>query len=298
MSIQSFYEYVILRDILAFILPGGISLAGIYMIMHALGHALGIEQWEKSLPFLSNLDPLLQVILLLLVSFLVGHIWDKEYRVRYQTHKDFQRIKTIEKILIGNPASESKSVDNHIANQICSSVGQFLNIDWKKTPIEKWIESEKAFDLSVLLSYWIEEEDPKIFGDEIARPLIQSHLLHVCGMAFRFFGACVLVGEVVHLFGEIVGWFSVDILREPFALFLWTLIISSFPLWILILAVFPFGKALINQGIHKRDIIVEHVFRVFHVIWQKRVLAHEDALEIARHGGSPNKINRSKKAKP
>ena len=258
MSIQSFYEHVILRDILAFILPGGISLAGIQMIMHALG----IERWEKTLPFLSNLDPLLQIILLLLISFLVGHVWDMVYRVRFQTNPQFQRIETIQKILIGNPASESKSVDNHIANQICSSVGQFLNIDWKKTPIEKWIESGKAFDLSVLLSYWIEEEDPKIFGNEIARPLIQSHLLHVCGMAFYFFSGCILLGEIM-------CWFGINPLRESDPLTLWALIVISF----------LFGWALIRQGMHKRDIIVDHVFRVFYVIWRKRVLEHKAGLK-------------------
>lgn len=175
MNIQGFYEYVVLRDILAFILPGGISLAGIYMIMHALG----IERLEKFLPFLSNLVSPSQIIMFLLISFLVGHVWDMVYRKRYQMHKDYQRIEKIKEILIGNPTSEFKYVNNHIPNQICSSVGQFLHIDWKKTPIKEWIESGKAHDLSVLLSYWIEEEDPKIYGDEIARPHIQSHFLHV-----------------------------------------------------------------------------------------------------------------------
>jgi hypothetical protein len=57
MSIQNFYEYVILRDILAFILPGGISLAGIYMIVQAMG----INRWEKTLPFFLILTPFLRL---------------------------------------------------------------------------------------------------------------------------------------------------------------------------------------------------------------------------------------------
>jgi hypothetical protein len=119
-NLLNFFEVFILRDVLAFILPGGISLAGIYMIMYALR----VDPLEKTQPFSPNLDSPSQIILFLLISFLVGHVWDAVYRNRYQKHPDFQRIKTIEKILIENTASESESVDNHIANQIRSSVGQ------------------------------------------------------------------------------------------------------------------------------------------------------------------------------
>jgi hypothetical protein len=271
MNIQGFFEVVILRDILAFILPGSISLAGIYMIMYSSG----VERLERVLPFLSNLDSTSRITLFLLISFLAGHVWDMIYRKRFQTHPGFQRKEKFKEILVGKATTDLKSVSNHIPNQICSSVGQFLHIDWEKTPITEWIESGKAHDLSVLLSYWIEEEDPKIYSDEVARPNIQSHFLHVCGMAFQLFGACALIGEIIrlHRSGWVFEWISLLIGIS--------LIITSF--WL--------GKALIAQGQHKRDILVEHVFRVFHVIWQKRVLAHEANLEIARHGGSLKKKN-------
>jgi hypothetical protein len=55
---------------------------------------------------------------------------------------------------------------------------------------------------------------------------------------------------------------------------------------------------LIQQGTHKRDIIMEHALRVFYVVWRKRVLEREANLEMAKQGGSPNKKNLSKKVKP
>jgi hypothetical protein len=336
MNILNFFEIFVLRDILAFILPGGISLAGIYMILLAVG----FDELEKTLPFLSKFDPFLQIILFSLISFLVGHVWDTRYRLKYQipkndqgtkksdkyqVPKNAQRTKKFEEILIGNSTTQLKSgndhifnrinssvkkllhidrkktlensttelkpVNEHIPNQIRSSVGEFLHIDWEKTPIEDWIKSDKAHELSVLLSYWIEEEDPKIYNDEIARTNIQSHFLHVCGMAFQFFGLCILIGEVFYFSGEFFSRVYGGTLQGPFFSrsdivqgTVWTLINPFVPLLISIMGSFWFGYALIKQGEHKRnEILVEHVFRVFYVIWQKRVREHKRDLEKARH---------------
>jgi hypothetical protein len=273
MNIQGFYEYVILRDILAFILPGGISLAGIYMVARSLGS----DRWEKSLPFLSNLNPFLEIVFLLLISFLVGHIWDMAYRLIFQTKKPFQRIKAIKKILMGDKMSNAKSADNHIANEIRTSVGQFLNIDWDKTPIEQWIKSGKAYEASVLLSYWIEEEDPKLFGTEIGRPIVQSHLLHVCGLSFGFLGIFCIPGIAI------VYWLGLNPLQEFDPLTLGILFVSSL----------LFGLLLIRQGIHKRDIIVEHAFRVFYVVWQKRILEQKASWKKEQHNRYLYKRNRA-----
>jgi len=244
MNVQNFYEYVILRDILAFILPGGISLAGFYLI----AQAMGFERWQKAMPFLSTLSPFLSTVLIILISFLLGHVWDMLYRKLIQKRSFFQRVKKIEEILIGDKGEDPDSAKNHLAKQIRLAVGQFLNIDWKKTPAEQWIEAKKAHDMSVLLSYWIEEEDPKLFGVEVARPIVQAHFLIACGMASIFFGACTLAVK------------------------------SGF--WIMLIFLI-FGLVLIFQGLHKRDVIVEHAFRVFYVVWQKRVLEQKARLKSA-----------------
>jgi hypothetical protein len=269
MSIEGLYEYVVLRDILAFVLPGGISLAGIYMIAHAIGD----NRWGKIFPFLNNLTPFLATTLLILISFLIGHILDMVYRLIFQKGKPFQRKKIITKILMGDQTAASKSVDDHIAKEIRLSMGQFLNI--KKIPIKQWIESGKAFEASVLLSYWIEEEDPKLFGTEIGRPLLQSHLLHVCGLAFIFLSVFCVPGVMI------IHWLGINPLQEFDPLALTILFISSL----------LFGFLLILQGIHKRDIIMEHAFRVFYVIWRKRVLEHKAGLRKKRRDGHPNKEN-------
>lgn len=250
MNIQGFYEYVILRDILAFILPGGISLAGVYMI----AQAMGIERWQKAMPFLSSLNPFLATTLIILVSFLLGHVWDMLYRVVIQKRSFFQRVKKIEEILIGDKDADPNSAKNHLANQIRLAVGQFLNIDWRKTPIEHWIEAKKAHEMSVLLSYWIEEEDPKLFGVEVARPIVQAHFLIACGLASIFFGVCNLIILLIQ-WTDIVPTVESDLLI----------------IFLLMLISLMFGYTLILQGIHKRDVIVEHAFRVFYVVWQKRV---------------------------
>ncbi|MBI3164155.1 MAG: hypothetical protein HYZ24_05690 [Chloroflexi bacterium] len=270
MNIQSFYEYVILRDILAFILPGSITLGGIYMVVEAYG----FNRIEKYISFVSGINSAVSTIFFLLIAFLVGHIWDMVYRLRFQKTKQYQREDTYKKLLVGDPDASSDSVNNHIADQIKSAVGEFLEIDWKKNHIEKWIDSGKIFEASVLLSYWIEEEDPKLFGTEIGRPITQSHLLHTAGMAFLFLGCiCIPLAAVFRFIGS-----------DSFQLYgLITLVLFS-------LITIYFGQSLIKQGIHKREIFLEHVFRVFYVVWRKRTLANK--LEIEKVKYAQKKIDK------
>ena len=81
MNIQSFYEYVILRDILAFILPGGISLVGISTVVQAFGS----DRFEKILLPFSNLNTFLTTALFMMIAFLVGHILDMLYRLIFHS---------------------------------------------------------------------------------------------------------------------------------------------------------------------------------------------------------------------
>lgn len=248
MNIQGFYGYFSPRDIWTYILPGGISLAGIYMIVQATE----VDRWQKVISFLSSLDPFLSTALIILVSFLVGHIWDMIYRIVFQKRSFFQRVEKIEEILIGDKDADPNSAKNHLANQIRLAVGQFLNVDWKKTPIEHWIGSKKTYEMSALLSYCIEVEEPKLFDAEVARPIVQAHYLIACGLAFIFFGLCNLI--------TLVQWKNmIPTIESDFLIIISLMLIS---LW--------FGYNLIIQGIHKRDVVVEHVFQVFYVVWRKR----------------------------
>jgi len=150
-----------------------------------------------------------------------------------------------------------------------------LNIDWERTPVEQWIEARKAHDMSVLLSYWIEEEDPKIFGVEVGRPIIQAHFLITCGMAFQFFAGCNLFVLGFHMIGSLFQWrFSGSLAGVDFFTINGFLILAILASWI-------FGRTLIEQGLHKRDVIVEHAFRVFYIIWQKRILEQKASLKSA-----------------
>lgn len=255
MNVQSFYEYVVMRDILAFILPGSITLGGIYMVVEAYG----VGRIERYTPFISQMNSVVSAIFFLLVAFLVGHIWDMLYRLLFQVTKQYQREDTYIKLLVGDPTEDTHSPKNHIAAEIREAAGEFLKINWEKTSINDWIASGKIFEASVLLSYWIEEEDPKLFGSEIGRPITQSHFLHSVGMAFMFLGiACI----------PLTAYFSgvkIDVSQDlGFITFL-----------TLSIVVILFGWFLIKQGIHKRGIFLEHVFRVFYVVWRKRTLENE-----------------------
>jgi len=57
-----------------------------------------------------------------------------------------------------------------------------------------------------------------------------------------------------------------------------------------------FGWMLIRQGAHKRDIIAVHTFRVFHVVWKKRVLEHKagpvtETPHVAQEPAQPKKTD-------
>ena len=66
MNIQSFYEYVILRDVFGYLLPGGISLIGFIMVIQSV---IG-DDWIKFLPTSSTTNSWLGDIVFILFAFL------------------------------------------------------------------------------------------------------------------------------------------------------------------------------------------------------------------------------------
>lgn len=250
MNIQSFYEYVILRDILAYMLPGGISLAGLMIIVQTFGS----NRWSKLLSL--HLDPNspLFIIGLVLIAFLVGHVLDMVYRVLFQGRTWYFRPQAIRRVLTGS-AIPFTDVNTDPMNQgIQEAVRQFFNLDWGKKSIEEWISSGKAYSASVLLGYWVECEDPKLFNTEIGRPVVQAHFLHASGLAFAFFGICIILSELVQRVGLAQSQPS-----DPIAL----------P--IAVSAVWLFAYLLIRQGGHKREIVIDHTFRAFYIVWRRRL---------------------------
>lgn len=251
MSIQAFYEYVIIRDILAYTLPGSIILFGITIIVQALG----TDRWNKLLPSFLAIDSVLVAITLALVAFVVGHVVDMVYRNLFQKGNWYRRPQTIRKMLTGSTTVRPEAEHDALAYEIREAVGQFLNINWQNTSIEQWMSSGKAFETNLLLGYWIEQEDPKLFSTEIGRPVVQAHFLHATGLAFICLGLCTTTAAAIH-------WLGLAHTPTPDQTAMILTIASS---WLL-------GLLLIRQGGHKRDILVEHTFRVFYVMWRQRVL--------------------------
>ncbi len=254
MNIQALYEYVILRDILAYILPGGISLAGIALIVQAYG----VDRWNKVLYSLSDLGSWALAGALVAIAFLVGHVLDLVYRNLLQRRDWYRRPYTIRKMLTGSPYRAAELGADSITCGTREAVGEFFNIDWNKTSVDQWIDSGKAFEATVILGYWIEQEDSRVFNTEIGRPVVQAHFLHASGLAFILFGICLIVAESIRWIGLAFAQTS-----DPLANFL------------TVASVWLFGALMIRQGGHKRDILIEHTYRVFYMIWRRKHLGHK-----------------------
>ena len=249
MNIQALYEYVILRDILAYILPGGISIAGIAFI----AQAYGIEHWNKIIFSLFELSSWAFIAALVMIAFLVGHVIDMFYRLLLQGRDWYRCPQTIRKMLTGSAEKSAEPKQDPITSGIRQAVADFMGFQWQNISVDEWISSGKAFESTVMLGYWIEQENSKLFNTEIGRPVVQAHFLHATGFAFLFFGLCVVIGETLRWLGL------------PFTP-------SGEPLANLVnvAAVGLLGILLISQGRHKRDIIIEHTYRVFYMLWRHR----------------------------
>lgn len=246
MSIENFYQYTILRDILGYILPGGISLAGLAILIQAINQHL----WNELVSLSSRFQTWFLVAILIVVAFLLGHILDMLYRKLFQGRGWYTRPGTVRKVLTGSEALSEKLDLDPVANEIRRAVGEFLNIDWEETKIEEWISSERAFRAISTLGYWIQHKNPQLFNTEVARPIIQSHFLHASGLSFLFLGVCAILAMLVSW----MGVFSTQIL-------------DSSILVQVALAACSFGYLLILQGRHKRNDVIDHILRVFYVMW-------------------------------
>ena len=258
MNIQALYEYVILRDILAYILPGSISIAGVAFI----AQAYGIERWNKLIFSLVDLSSWAFIIALIMIAFLVGHIIDMFYRLVLQGRDWYRRPQTIRKMLTGSEDPAAAIRNDPIRSGIRKAVAEFIGFDWESTSIDEWISSGKAFESTTLLGYWIEQVDSRLFNAEIGRPVVQAHFLHASGIAFLFFGFCVATGEVLR-------WLGLPFMPsgEPLAN-----LANIIAVWIL-------GIFLILQGRHKRDILIEHTYRVFFMLWRHRKCFGQDQMK-------------------
>ncbi len=267
MNIQALYEYVILRDILAYILPGGISIAGIALI----AQAYGVERWNKLIFALFELSSWAFIVALIMIAFLVGHIIDMLYRLVLQGRDWYRRPQTIRKMLTGSAEAGAEPKQDPISSGVRQAVADLLGFDWQKISVDEWIASGKAFEGTVMLGYWIEQEDSKLFNTEIGRPVVQAHFLHASGFAFLFFGLCVVISEVLR-------WLGLPFTPsgEPLA----NLVNAA--------AVGGLGMLLIFQGKHKRDIIIEHTYRAFYMLWRHRQCFGSQSRTGKGHSPSPS----------
>ena len=256
MNVQSFYEHVILRDILAYTLPGAVVLLGVAMVAQAYGY----DDLSNLIPPLFGGTLVIPAVFLTFAAFLLGHLLDMAYRKLFRNRDWYRQPDTVRRWLIGTARSEDEADSYPVAAEIRKAVGQFLTVDWTKESVEEWIASGRAAEANAILRYWIEQDDAKLYNAEVGLPAVQAHFLHASGLALAFFGACTLLAGVVRSFVIPQG--------DPRQL------VTSL---VLAAATSLIGFALIWQGGHKRGTLISHMYCAFYVLWRRRMLDYEHA---------------------
>ena len=110
----------------------------------------------------------------------------------------------------------------------------------------------KPRENTFILRYWIELRNKELYDSEIEHIAIKAHYLASSGIAFIIFGICCLafVGK------------NTDQSIILAALFI------------------AFGVFIIFQGFHQRKVYIQHIYRVFYVLWRQRT---SERNEISSH---------------
>ena len=119
MNIRSFYEHVVLRDVLAYTLPGAVVLWGITLMAQAFGWG----ELAQIVPGVVQETPLISVTLLIFVAFLLGHLVDMLYRHLFQVRDWYRRPDVSRKCLLGDKAREGEAVSSPAAAEVRKAVG-------------------------------------------------------------------------------------------------------------------------------------------------------------------------------
>ncbi len=225
MNLQAFLEKIVLRDLVAILLPGGLVLFGLTVLWQIIG-----ESNDKLNIFSNRPDNWTGIIIFLFSAFLLGHIVDLIYRLLFQERDWYKCSDIIEKELT-DP-------------KIRRAIGEFLDVklDGDANNLAQWIRNESG-KANMLLRYWIVKTHPELYNSEIERVATQVHFLIAGGMSFVALAICCFVALI---------WNSS------------TNIVASALLAVVI------GIGAICQGFHKRQILMQNIYRVFYVLWQKQ----------------------------
>jgi len=239
MNIQTFYEYIFLRDILGFLVPGGILMSGFWILIYSINQ----DFWNHFQNPFSDFNQVIFALFGLAVAFVFGHVIDFLYRNLLQSRKIYRHQDTIKKIIT--------LADGKSKNNIAKSVGKFMKVEWDELTIDEWVKSESS-DANLVLRYWIEQKNSQLFRTEIARPAIQAHFLTSTGISVAFFSICILFTFLLQIIGIQLS-IALDLTLTIFVLI--SLAIISI--------------ILVLQGSHKREILIKHTYHVFHILWKE-----------------------------
>jgi len=93
-----------------------------------------------------------------------------------------------------------------------------------------------------ILRYWIELRNKELYDSEIEHIAIKAHYLVASGISLTIFGLCCLAFIKINMYQSVI-------LAVLFA---------------------AFGISIIYQGFHQRKVLIQHIYRVFYVLWRQR----------------------------
>jgi len=249
MSISEFYEYIIQRDILGYIFPGGITLIGVLIITRTLSDSL----WSSLVLATTQFENWFLISVGIVISFLVGHVLDFLYRKFFQDGNWYKNPDIVFDELFGIKEDDEINKNDIMAEEFRKSLGGFLGKEVNLQTVKQWKDNEKLFKVVSTLGYWSQKQDSKLFNTEVARPIIQAHLLHASGMSLLFVGFCTIISQIlIWVVPSVEKWIA----------------LSSSSILVVFCSIF--GLLLLFQGKHKRENVIEHQLRVFYAIWKSK----------------------------
>ncbi|MBU1699000.1 MAG: hypothetical protein KJ831_02535 [Candidatus Eisenbacteria bacterium] len=241
MNLPGLYDSLFLRDFLAFVLPGGISLYGLTIAMRGI---LG-KGWNLLWQYLGDPPNSYMVVMALLLSFLFGHILDLLYRVFFQGREMYRR-KMVAYTMLRSDFSESDPRRNH-AKVLRKKLIEFWGIDPGNIDIDNWINQDDALKEIMRVRNWIQVKDQQIYNAEIGRASLQAHALFSSALSFWFLAICWIVSQAAD------GAFCAS-----------GTLIRVFVISLLLIGI---GVLYAKQGSQKRKVVVENSLKLFGIMW-------------------------------
>ena len=246
MDLDKFYDTVVLRDILEYTFPGSIVVASAMLVSDTILAQLGIKY-----SFYANLPtiPLWQILVLLAVSYLMGHIL---------TAFDSHFFRSDENKQTGDVIQKSEWLKGKLV-KVLAKYTETTNSDLEKL-INKPSEISTLREIGRAI---VHKNQQELYREFVNRHSIFSRLFKNISLALSFF----LVSLVT---SSIIGWKS---LRPFFSTHLILAIFTS----VLLVGLISIIIWLLNERSRKiRSTMIKHTFQILYADYIMSQFAKKD----------------------